>query len=130
MRDAAYIVVYDGQCRICRRGRQMIERLGPTTPVRFVDANDRRALAQYPEAAGADVRGQMHVVDPAGQVTGGYDALVALAPVLPVVAWARGVLGWGPVRAVGRRAYRWLAANRYRLGGQVSCHAGPCETKL
>jgi predicted DCC family thiol-disulfide oxidoreductase YuxK len=119
-----YLVFYDGHCGICRRGRQMVERLRPTAPVRFVDSNDAREMARYPEM---DARGQMYVLEPGGRLSGGYDAMVALAPVLPAVAWLSGLLGLGPVRAVGRRAYRWLAANRYRLGGEAPCHAGACE---
>jgi predicted DCC family thiol-disulfide oxidoreductase YuxK len=119
-----YLVFYDARCRICRRGRQTVERLRPTAAVRFVDSNDAREMARHPEV---DARGQMYVLDPAGRLSGGYDAMVALAPILPAFAWLGGLLGIGPVRALGRWAYRWLAANRYRLGGQAPCHAGACE---
>jgi predicted DCC family thiol-disulfide oxidoreductase YuxK len=117
-----YIVFYDGQCRICRRGRQTLERLRPRAQVRFIDANDPRAMAPYPDMAGADVAGQMYVRDPAGKISGGYDALVALVPTLSGISWAAGILGSRALRAIGRPAYRWLAANRYRLGGQRACH--------
>jgi predicted DCC family thiol-disulfide oxidoreductase YuxK len=119
-----YLVFYDAQCRICRRGRQAVERLRPMAAVRFVDSNDAREMGKYPEMS---ARGQMYVLDPAGRLSGGYDAMVALAPILPAFAWLGGVLGLGPVRALGRRAYRWLAANRYRLGGQAPCHVGACQ---
>jgi predicted DCC family thiol-disulfide oxidoreductase YuxK len=121
-----YIVFYDGQCRICRRARRTLERFGPTAPLRFVDVNDGTELARFPEMAGADVRGQMYVREPGGAISGGFDAIVALAPVLPAVAWLSPVLRLRPVRAVGRRAYRWVADNRYRLGGQAPCHGGAC----
>lgn len=124
MTHEPYIVFYDGQCRICRRGRQTIERLRPSAEVRFVDSNDAGAMAAYPEMAGADVAGQMYVRDPAGQIAGGYDALVALVPALSGIAWAARILGSRALRAVGRPAYRWLAANRYRLGGRRACHDG------
>jgi predicted DCC family thiol-disulfide oxidoreductase YuxK len=119
-----YIVFYDASCRICRRGRQMIERLRPKADVRFVDSTDPRAMASYPDMAHADVAGQMYVRDPAGRISGGYDAIVALLPTLSGIAWTAGILGSRTLRAVGRPAYRWLAANRYRLGGQRACHAG------
>jgi predicted DCC family thiol-disulfide oxidoreductase YuxK len=125
-----YTVLFDGSCRICQRSRLMIERMRPRADVRFVDVNARRELARYPQMAGADALGQIHVLDPAGQLTGGYDALVALAPVLPPVAWASRFLGWSPVRRLGHRAYRWIAANRYRLGGQLACHGGACQLKV
>jgi predicted DCC family thiol-disulfide oxidoreductase YuxK len=129
MTHEPYIVFYDGQCRLCRRGRQTLERLRPTAEMRFVDVNDAPAMAQHPDMAGADVAGQMYVRDPAGQITGGYDALVALVPTLSGIAWTAGILGSRALRAVGRPAYRWLAANRYRLGGQRACHDGACALR-
>jgi predicted DCC family thiol-disulfide oxidoreductase YuxK len=119
-----YIVFYDGGCRVCRRGRQTIERLHPRADVRFVDSTDPRAMADYPDMAGADVAGQMYVRDPTGRISGGYDALVALLPALSGIAWTAGILGSRALRAIGRPAYRWLAANRYRLGGQRACDDG------
>jgi predicted DCC family thiol-disulfide oxidoreductase YuxK len=126
MNDATYLVFYDGLCQICRRGRQTVERLRPSVPVRFVDVNDALQMSAYREVPAVNTRGQMYVLDPGGRVTGGYDAMVSLAAILPAFAWATGVLGSAPVRAIGRRAYRWLADNRYRLGGQAPCHAGAC----
>src|SRR3954452_13075477 len=105
-----YIVFYDASCRICRRGRQMIERLRPTAEVRFVDSGDARAMAPFPEMAGADVAGQMYVRDPEGNLAGGYDALVALIPAVSGIAWTAGIFGSRALRAIGRPAYRWLAA--------------------
>jgi predicted DCC family thiol-disulfide oxidoreductase YuxK len=121
-----YHVFYDGRCRLCRRGRQSIERLRPLEPVRFVDVHDAAEVARHPQMAGRDTLGQMYVIDPAGRVSGGYDALAALAPILPAFAWLAPVLGFAPVRWAGRRVYKWVAANRYRLGGQASCHDGAC----
>ena len=127
MTRPSYLIFFDAHCQICQRSRQMIHRLAPNAPVRFIDANNPRELARYPQMNGADTRGQMHVLDPTGHLSGGYDALVALTPILPLVAWSRGLLNRTPIRALGRRIYRWLAANRYRLGGQVSCREGACQ---
>jgi predicted DCC family thiol-disulfide oxidoreductase YuxK len=126
MATAPYLIFYDGLCRICRRGCQLIERLGPTAPLRFIDVNDPAQMAPYRQMPSVNARGQMYVVDPAGHIAGGYDAMVALTPILPAFAWLTGVLGARPVRAIGRRAYRWLADNRYRLGGETPCHDGAC----
>jgi predicted DCC family thiol-disulfide oxidoreductase YuxK len=120
----AYLIFYDGQCRICRRGRQMIERMRPSAPIRFVDSNDAREMAKYPKM---DARGQMYVLEPSGRLSGGYDALAALAPIMPAVSWMSRVFTLAPVRAMGRWAYKWLAANRYRLGGQANCNEGACQ---
>jgi predicted DCC family thiol-disulfide oxidoreductase YuxK len=124
MIDRPYLIFYDAQCRICQRGRQMIERFRPNSPVRFVDSNDARAMGRYPQM---NARGQMYVLDPSGRLSGGYDALAALAPILPAFGWMSGFFSLAPVRALGHRAYRWLAVNRYRLGGQASCNEGACQ---
>ena len=129
MTPQPYIIFYDGHCRICRRGRQTLERLRPEADVRFVDSSDPVAMADYPDMTHADVTGQMYVRDPAGNLSGGYDALVALLPTLSGIAWTAPILRSRPLRALGRPAYRWLAANRYRLGGQRACRddgSGAC----
>jgi predicted DCC family thiol-disulfide oxidoreductase YuxK len=127
MPAAQYLIFYDAQCQLCTRSRRMLERLAPAALLHFINVNDARAIARYPQMRGVDARGQMHVLDPSGNLTGGFDALVTLTVLLPLISWTHVVLCWAPIRALGRRLYRWLAANRYRLGGQVSCHQGACE---
>lgn len=127
MIDRPYIIFFDAHCNICQRSRLLLDRLHPTAHLQYVDANDSRQLARYPKMRGVDARGQMHVLDPAGHLTGGYDALVSLTPILPIFSWAHALLNLAPIRAIGRRFYRWLADNRYRLGGEASCHQGACQ---
>lgn len=105
----------------------MLERFRPAAPLHFVDVNQRHDLARYPQLEGADTRGQMHVLEPSGRLTGGFDALVSLTPILPPLDLLTPLLRWEPVRRLGARLYLWLATNRYRLGGQVSCHGGACR---
>lgn len=126
MATEPYLIFYDGLCQICRRSRSIVERLRPTAPVQFIDVNDRALMAAYPHLPAVHVRGQMYVVDPAGHVDGGYDALVSLSRILPPLAWLTWLLRLPPMQGLGRRAYRWIADNRYRLGGQKSCHDGAC----
>lgn len=128
--DDAYKVFYDGRCRICLRSRQMIQRLAASGTVIFIDVHDRQALQAYPQLRGADTRGQMHVIDPAGRLTGGFDALVALMPLFSPISAFAPLFRRGPLRSIGARVYRWLANNRYRLGGDVSCEEGACQFNL
>jgi predicted DCC family thiol-disulfide oxidoreductase YuxK len=102
-------------------------RLRPSADLVFVDANDVRATAPYPQLAGQNLTGQMHVIGPDGNLTGGYDALAALAPALPALRPFARLLQSSAVRTVGRRAYRWVARNRYRLGGAAPCTGGACR---
>jgi len=124
-----YTVFYDARCAICRRGRAMIERLAPAGRARFVDLNDAAAVRAYPELDPRTCLGQMWVQSPAGRMAGGYDAFTMLVPALPLLSPLAPLMRLGPVRAVGDVVYRWVARNRYRLGGQVSCHDGACAVK-
>ena len=127
--DAAprYHVFYDAQCRLCARSRRTIERLKPSADVVFVDVQDPAAMAAFPTVDRQAGLGQMFVMDPAGRLAGGYDAFLSLLPTLRLLRPVRPLLRFAPVRAVGRRVYRWVARNRYRLGGRVSCDNGACR---
>jgi predicted DCC family thiol-disulfide oxidoreductase YuxK len=125
--DPCYYVFYDANCRICARSRRAIERLKPSAELAFVDVRDPAAMAPFPMVDRQAGLRQMFVLDPVGRLAGGYDGFVSLVPALRLLRPLRHVLGWRPVRAVGRRVYRWVARNRYRLGGAVSCENGACR---
>jgi len=122
-----YYVFYDAQCRICAGSRRTIERLRPTAGVTFVDVQDPVAMERFPMVDRTAGLRQMFVLDPAGNLAGGYDGFLALVPTLRLLRPLRWVMRWRPVRAAGRRVYAWIARNRYRLGGRVSCENGACR---
>ena len=120
-------VFYDANCRICARSRRMIERLRPTSELTFVDVRDPDAMAAFPMVDRQAGLRQMFVLDAEGNLAGGYDGFLALVPRLRLLRPLQHVLRWRPVGAVGRIVYRWVARNRYRLGGAVSCEDGACR---
>ena len=121
-----YTVFYDANCHLCARSRRTLERLRPRAELMFVDVRNPEAMRQYPMVDHAASLGQMFVLDPAGGLTGGYDGFVSLAPTIPFVRRFRHILRWKVVRFFGRRIYRFVAHNRYRLWGAVSCGSGAC----
>jgi len=125
--SSGYYVFYDAQCRLCARSRRTIERLKPTADVTFVDVQDPAAMEPFPMVDRAAGLRQMFVLDPGGRLAGGYDGFVSLLPALRLLRPLRHVMKLSPVRAVGRRVYAWVARNRYRLGGRVSCEDGACR---
>jgi predicted DCC family thiol-disulfide oxidoreductase YuxK len=130
VRDVArYTVFYDADCRICARSRRAIERLRPTSELNFVNVQDPAAMSAFPMVERAAALGQMFVLDPSGNLSAGYDGFVALLPALPTLRPLRHLLRLPRVRVVGRRVYGWVARNRYRLGGSVSCEGGACRIK-
>ena len=123
----AYTVFYDANCRLCAASRRRLERLRPRARLTFVDLRDDAAMRDFPMVDRAAGLRQMFVLDPAGKLTGGYDAFLSLVPTIPLVRPFGPLLRLPPVRMIGRAAYRWVARNRYRLGGAVSCEGGACR---
>src|SRR6266550_5001629 len=109
MSSASYIVFYDGRCRLCERSRQILLGLDSSNALQFIDINDDRAMHLYPMVDPKAAQGQIHVLDPDGRLSGGYDALVELAPALPSLRPLAPLLKWKPVRALGRHVYQWIA---------------------
>jgi predicted DCC family thiol-disulfide oxidoreductase YuxK len=122
-----YTLFYDARCRLCLRSRRALERMRPRAELAFVDVNDDAAMAQFPMVDRRTSLGQMFILDSAGRLAGGYDGFVLLLPVIPVLRQVQFLLGWNWVRFVGSKIYRWVARNRYRLGGKVSCESGVCH---
>ena len=124
---ARYVIFYDGRCRFCTNSKQTVERLPSRAELDFVDIQDARLMSRYPMVDPRAAQGQMFVLSPDGSLTGGFDAIVSLLPALPGLRRLRPLLSSEPARKVGRRVYRWVARNRYRLGGMTPCAGGACR---
>jgi predicted DCC family thiol-disulfide oxidoreductase YuxK len=114
---ARAVVLYDGQCELCRRSVAMLKRLDWRRRLTFADA---REPASVP--AGLDPRRlleEMHVVTAGGRVDHGFAAFRRIAQLLPPL-WPLVPLLYLPgVPALGQRLYLWVARNRFHL---VPCH--------
>ena len=122
-----YTVFYDANCRLCARSRRTLERMRPRADLVFVDVRDDRSMGAFPMVDRSAALGQMFVLDPSGRLAGGYDGFVSLAPTVPWLRPLERVLRWRSVRTIGWSVYRWVARNRYRLGGSLSCESGACR---
>jgi predicted DCC family thiol-disulfide oxidoreductase YuxK len=98
----------DDGCDLCVGTARRLARLDRHGRVRF------RPLADGAEAfPPQELLRELHVVDAEGQVFRGYDALVAIASRVDATAWVSPVLGWAPMRRLGRRCYRFVAGRRH-----------------
>ncbi|MFC8454295.1 thiol-disulfide oxidoreductase DCC family protein [Kitasatospora sp. NPDC057223] len=127
------VLVFDGDCAFCTACVAVAERyLRQTLASGGWDAVAYRSADLAELDARASGRGEVSReraerevlwVTPGGRVYGGAQAVARLlmrsggAP-----AWLGGLLALAPVRPVAALAYRWVAANRYRLpGGTRAC---------
>jgi len=117
LRKKGLDVIYDVQCRFCRRSLRLLQWLAGDRLFRLHDANDRELMqSKFPVLADADTNDAMYVVTPRGEVFRGFFAFrrimwesPRLYPFLP--------LFYAPGAALlGHRIYAWVAGNRRHLG--------------
>jgi predicted DCC family thiol-disulfide oxidoreductase YuxK len=123
-RDQA-LLLYDGECALCRKGVAQLRRLDWLGVLRYADARDAARLPETDPPLNADrLLEEMHLVTPAGgRIYHGFGAFRWLAWRLPLL-WPLAPFLYLPgVPALGQRLYLWVARNRFRL---VPCHGGVC----
>ncbi len=126
-RGVKYRVCYDTFCPICRQSRWLLEGLDAGRRLAFRDIHDRQAMAREAPGVGyARALAEMIVIAPDGRTAGGFDAFRMIARVLPALWPVLPLLYVPGVAQVGRRVYKWVARNRYRL---VKCD-GICSLHL
>lgn len=120
------VLLYDGECGLCRRAAAMVRAWDRPGRVALVPSQRRDEVPGLPPLAAEPLTRALHLVDPAGIVWAGAEALQELLRYLPggwVVRWVFYLPGapW-----LADRAYRWVAARRHRLGcGTADCALTP-----
>jgi glyoxylase-like metal-dependent hydrolase (beta-lactamase superfamily II)/predicted DCC family thiol-disulfide oxidoreductase YuxK len=125
--SASWQVWYDDQCEVCQAGVAWLRALdrgrGRVAALPLSDA--LAAGGGPPGVAAEDLLRHLHARAPDGRLLVGAPAVAALARAFPAT-WLPGWLAGLPgVSAVARRAYGWLAANRYSLS---RCRGGVCRS--
>lgn len=108
-----FYVLYDGDCAMCRRTMERLERLdwlGRLTPVnaRRREEVEKHGLGGLSEDALVQ---DMHAVS-RGKVWRGFDAYRAIAARVPLLWPVWPFLWLWPVTSLGRRVYRRVADTR------------------
>jgi predicted DCC family thiol-disulfide oxidoreductase YuxK len=114
-------VIYDGQCRLCRRSLNLFQRLAGRDVFRFHDANQGEMIrSKFPRLAHADTEDAMFVVTRRGEVFRGFFAFRRMVWESPRL-YPLLVLFYAPGAAlIGPRIYAWVARNRRNLGCSLS----------
>jgi predicted DCC family thiol-disulfide oxidoreductase YuxK len=104
------IVVFDDGCGFCQRS------------VRVLRALDRGGVYRYEGSSNAALLAELGITEQeadqelkfaaGGRVFGGYDGIVEALRGLPALGWVAALMRLAPVRWVGRKVYRRVAARR------------------
>ncbi|HEX3146548.1 MAG TPA: DUF393 domain-containing protein [Gemmataceae bacterium] len=119
------VVLYDGDCPMCRKTTSILRRLDWLHRLQFHNCRDAAHIPA--NAAHLDperMTQEMHVLLPNRRTAlSGFRAVRWIAGRLPVM-WPLYPLLFVPGMArLGQRAYLWIARNRFHL---VPCHDGVC----
>ncbi|MBL8889446.1 MAG: DUF393 domain-containing protein [Planctomycetaceae bacterium] len=131
-RSVAFEVFFDGECPLCRREIEWLQRKDRGGKIKFIDIADSKFDAQKYGKTWEDFMSQMHGRFPDGTWVIGLDTFAVLYRTLNMgwlVAWTR----WTWMRPFSDWGYRVFARNRLKWFGRKtgSCRVdGNCEVKL
>jgi len=119
--SGVYTLLYDGECPLCRRAVSRVEAWDREGRVELLPAQDPAVPERFPWLAEEALMGSMHLVGPGNETREGAAAVEELAGILPRWRWAAWLFRLPLVRPLGRRVYRWVARNRYRVSCTQHC---------
>ncbi len=120
-------LLYDGRCGFCVESVRRLQVLDLFGWVETVDFNQQAELSKiHPSLTPERCRREMVLIEPNGQLSGGFAAFRRLCLHLPLLRVLLPVVylpasGW-----IGRHIYRWIARRRYRLFHNPTCQTNQC----
>lgn len=123
----ADVVIYDGQCNICRGQVERLARFDGAGRLAYLSLHDDEVGRRYPDLEHEALMQQMVVVDRHGTRHWGAEAVRYLSCRLPRLWWLAPVLHIPGTLALWKALYGLIARNRYRWGGRAACDHGSCR---
>jgi len=125
---ATAILLYDGDCAMCRASVRLLQRLDWLGVLSYQSIRDSTPL---PETAVPLIKErlleEMHLVTPDRTgVFHGFRAFRWIAWRIPLFVAIAPLLYIPGVPAIGQRLYLWIAKNRFKL---VPCRHGACSIR-
>jgi predicted DCC family thiol-disulfide oxidoreductase YuxK len=124
MPASRHTLVYDGDCRLCRRSVALVHAWDRDGLVECVPFQDDSVPARFPVLTREACERAMQLVAPDGGVVEGAAAIERLLTLLPrggALAW---MLRLPLIGALADRAYRRVAKDRLRFGCGEHCGPG------
>ena len=127
-RSDADIVVYDGQCGMCRNQMQKLRWWDWGERLSYVSLHAPEVRDRWPQLSKDRLLEEMAVVTHQGTIHWGPTAIRYLTRRLPSLWWLMPLLHIPGSMVLWRPLYRWVARNRYWFGGKLEdCDTGSCR---
>ncbi len=123
------VVLYDGDCRFCRKSVALLKRLDWFGRLAYHSAREVTTIppSEVPFDP-AKLLEEMHLLTPDRKTAhAGYAAFRWIAWRLPLTIPITPLLYVPGVAWLGNRLYRWVAKHRFELS---PCHDGACQVPL
>ena len=120
-----YVVVYDGNCKVCGRIVNVLTRWDRDKRLEIVPSNAVGVMARFPWIPAKAYRESVQLVGPGGRTWQGAAAVEQIIDLMPkgkLITW---IFSIPFARPLAERFYRWFARNRYRLGCGEHCQFRP-----
>jgi predicted DCC family thiol-disulfide oxidoreductase YuxK len=115
---AAAVLIYDGDCALCRASALWLLRralAGGARDVEILPCRSAERRARFPQVDEAVCLAAMQLVLPDGRVVSGADAVPELLCRIPRWRWLAALFALPGFRPLSRRLYAWIARNRMQL---------------
>jgi predicted DCC family thiol-disulfide oxidoreductase YuxK len=123
----ADVVIYDGQCGLCRGTTRMLKHLDGRCRLAFLPLDDPQTGMRYPDLSHEELLKHVYVVEPGGQQHRGAEAVRYVSRRLPAL-WLLALLMYLPgTMPLWRWLYDAVSKRRYRLSGERSHREGSID---
>lgn len=114
------VVLYDGQCGMCRTSRRWGSALDWFRRVAWLDFRNPEVRSSVPQLDEDQLENEMWVITPDGELRPGFRAWRRLLGVFPLTILPSFLLHIPPVPLIGDRIYKRIARRR-----KISCEVDP-----
>lgn len=118
-REAAPVLIYDAECRLCLSSKRWIERWDRRHRIVFLPFQNPEAKKLVPELGEMTCIDAMRFVGPDRSVSSGVEAFRKMLPFLPMGRPLTVLFSIAGVPFLARKIYGHVAANRYRWFGRA-----------
>jgi predicted DCC family thiol-disulfide oxidoreductase YuxK len=122
-------LLYDADCNLCLRTVGLLKKLAFRVELRYLPLQDAEPAMLPPGHSRDELLAELHVIDEAGRIFRGADAVVRIMVSARGFGWLRLVERVPGMRPLAHWGYRQIARRRYQLfGRREDCQAegGSC----
>ena len=124
--EPSSIIVYDGDCPFCRAQIERIRRRDTGNLFEYLPRQTPGIEQRFPALAEAEFNSGMRLIDAAGHIFVGADAVYQFARKLHPWRWFAWVYRLPGFHGLAKIAYAWVASRRQSL--KQTCTDDTCQT--